>query len=246
MKKFKAYWWHTVPNFGDALAPLLLERFAHIKVEWDTVSHASIASIGSILEHIPPLWDGHIIGSGKLHEFSKLHLHTNTATIWAIRGPLSAKGIGGSFVLGDPGVLADELVGPQEKIWNLGIVPHWQDHELTINPRRWCPVPYTFKIIDPTKNPLDVIRQIGQCEKIVTSSLHGMIVADAFRLPRRIEVCKAMVNDGGLFKFKDYSESIQLPFETGKLQAASHFRVEDLAFELFDAYHALGEELRKG
>ena len=45
----KAYWWREVSNFGDALAPLLLERFSNIKVEWDTISRASVASVGSIL-----------------------------------------------------------------------------------------------------------------------------------------------------------------------------------------------------
>ena len=51
-KATKAYWWKEVPNFGDALAPLLLEHFADVKVEWGTISHSQIASVGSILEHI--------------------------------------------------------------------------------------------------------------------------------------------------------------------------------------------------
>ena len=54
----KAYWWKDASNFGDGLAPLLLERFAGLKVEWNTISNSKIVSIGSILEHIPPLWDG--------------------------------------------------------------------------------------------------------------------------------------------------------------------------------------------
>ena len=61
MRRIKSYWWNERPNFGDQLAPLLLERFADIKVQWDTISHSQIISVGSILEHVPPLWDGHII-----------------------------------------------------------------------------------------------------------------------------------------------------------------------------------------
>ena len=50
----KAYWWNLVPNFGDALAPLLLARFAYLeKSEWTPIAEANIASVGSILEHIP-------------------------------------------------------------------------------------------------------------------------------------------------------------------------------------------------
>jgi pyruvyltransferase len=241
--RVKAYWWCEVPNFGDALAPLLLEHFADIEVEWGTISHSSVASIGSILEHIPPLWDGFVLGSGKLFEFSRLHLHTNTATILAIRGPLSARGVPGSFALGDPGILADELVGPQEKLWDLGIVPHWQDDQLAPKFASLIPAPHTVKIISPSDDPLVVLRQIGACRRIVTSSLHGMIVADAFGIPRRVEICPAMARDGGDFKFRDYSASIQTPWEPGKMREASRFRVEDVKFAVYDAYRELGKVL---
>lgn len=242
----KAYWWREVPNFGDSLAPLLLKRFANIeKVQWDTISRASIASIGSILEHIPPLWDGYILGSGKLMEFSRLHLHTRTAKILAVRGPLSARGVPGDFALGDPGVLADELVGPQEKMWDLGIVPHWQDDTLV---ERFYPLikhPFTVRVINPAGDPLQVLREIGSCRRIVTSSLHGMIAADAFGgIPRRVEICSRMKEDGGDFKFRDYSAAIQTKFEEGVMIEASRFRVEDVKFALYDAYQALGDVLK--
>lgn len=243
----KAYWWNEVPNFGDALAPLLLKRFADIDdVEWTAVSHASIASIGSILEHIPPLWDGYILGSGKLMEFSRLHLHTRTAKILAVRGPLSARGIPGSFALGDPGLLADELVGRQEKKWDLGILPHWQDDQLVQRFRALVKLPHTIKVINPADDPLEVVRTIGQCRRLVTSSLHGMITADAFGIPRRVEICPAMERDGGNFKFRDYSASINTPFEEGVMAQASRFYVDDVRFAIYDAYQALGDAIRSG
>lgn len=244
----KAYWWREVPNFGDALAPLLLSHFAEIKVEWGTISHASVASIGSILEHIPPLWDGYVIGSGRLLENSRLHLQQQTsgvtAKILAVRGPLSARGIPGSFALGDPGILADELVGPQTKIWDCGIVPHWQDTELAPRFTALIPKPYTTKVIDPSGDPLEVLRQIGSCLKIVTSSLHGLIAADAFGIPRRVELCSKLNRDGGDFKFRDYSASIKTTFVTGKVMTPSRFYVEDVKFAIYDAFRALGRGLK--
>lgn len=240
----QAYWWRERPNFGDALAPLLLERFADLQVAWNTISRASLASIGSILEHIPPLWDGYIVGSGKLMETSRLHLHTKTATILSLRGPLSAKGVPGSFALGDPGLLANELVGPQEKIWDLGIVPHWQDNELAEKFSKLVPPPFSTKVINPGDDPLTVLRQIGACRRIVTSSLHGMIAADAFGgIPRRVEICVKTLRDGGDFKFRDYSAAIQTPFVTGKMIEPSRFRIEDVKFSIFDVYQALGKAL---
>ena len=241
----KAYWWREVPNFGDAIAPLLLNHFANLEVEWDTISHSSIASVGSILEHIPPLWDGYILGSGKLMEFSRLHLHTKTAKILAIRGPLSARGVPGNFALGDPGILANELVGPQEKKWDLGIVPHWQDDKLVPRFSSLIKKPHTFKVINPGDDSLTVLKEIGSCHRIVTSSLHGMIVADSFGLPRRVEVCEKMERDGGDFKFRDYSASIQTVFETGKMIEASRFRIEDVQFALYDCYQELEKAVNR-
>ncbi len=246
----KAYWWRERPNFGDALAPLLLEHFG-IKVEWDTVSHSKIASVGSILEHIPPLWDGYIVGSGKMRETSLLHLHTNTMKILAVRGPYSASNIPNisirnNVALGDPGLLAPELVGPQEKQWDLGIVPHWQDDELAARFTALIKPPHTIKVIDPTGDPLTVIRQIGASRRIVTSSLHGMIVADAFGgIPRRVEICKGMMKDGGDFKFRDYCASIYCPWEAGKMWEPSRFRVEDAQYAIYDAYQALKKAVLK-
>lgn len=239
----KAYWWREIPNFGDAIAPLLLKRFADLDVEWAPISHSSIASIGSILEHIPPLWDGYILGSGRLIEGSRLHLVQTTtgvsAKILAVRGPLSAKGIPGHFSLGDPGILADELVGLQDKVWDLGILPHWQDKHLADRFISIIPKNSTIKVINPQADPLEVIRQIGSCKRIVTSSLHGMIVADAFGIPRRVELCQAMAKDGGDFKFRDYSASIKMAFNPGVMQEPSRFRIEDLKFNVYDAFREL-------
>src|SRR5579859_7488105 len=148
--KTKAYWWNEVPNFGDALAPLLLERFAYLQVEWGSISHSKIASVGSILEHIPPLWDGFILGSGRLKENSGLHLRGMksgvTAKILALRGPLTAKHIPGNYAIGDPGILADELVGLQQKQWDLGIIPHFTDTQLEPKFRALIPKEYSVRV----------------------------------------------------------------------------------------------------
>ena len=245
-RPIKAYWWRKVPNFGDAITPYLLERFANIKnVEWDTVSRASIVSCGSLLEHIPPDWDGYIVGTGKLIENSRLNGFGKTAKILAFRGPLTARGFKGNFALGDPGILANELVGPQEKKWDLGIVPHWQDGELADRFKNLIPEKFTIKVIDTAANPLQVIADIGSCRRIVTSSLHGAIIADSFGgIPRRIEICDKMSKDGGLFKFRDYSESIKTPLEIGKMVEPSRFYVEDVKFSIYDAYRELSGALR--
>jgi len=248
MHKVKGYWWRGQPsrpvnNFGDGLAPYLLRRFSHLKVAWSPVSQANIVTIGSLLEHIPPLWDGHVLGTGKLYEDSLLHLHTQTATVWALRGPLSARGVSGDYALGDPGLLADELVTVDHRDVGLGIVAHHTDDTLAHRKEFFSP-DFETRIINVADNPLDVVREIGRCQKIVTSSLHGMVLADAFGIPRRYEINpKATKYEGGLFKFQDYSASINAPFEPGKLIEASRFHVEDRKHEIYDAYRDLGRAL---
>jgi len=239
-KPAKVYYWNTVPNFGDAMAPLLLSRFGDRESEWEPISRANVVITGSVLEHIPPLWDGHVLGAGKLYEDSRLYLYTHTATIWAVRGPLTARQMTpGDYALGDPGLLADELVTVKTRDIDLGVVPHHTDHTLAEDPQ-WFSKDWTTTVIDPRGKPLEVIAAIGRCRKIVSSSLHGIITADAFGIPRRYEPNKeASRHEGGYFKFWDYSASIHTPFVPNKVIEASRFHVEDCKFQLYDAFRSM-------
>ena len=260
MKTVKAYWWSdpakATSNFGDAIAPYLLKYFAGVEVEWSPLMTAEVVSVGSVLEHIPPTWEGYILGSGRLlasglsvasgYDGKKIKLPK--AHIISLRGPLSARGLSGcsKITYGDPGLLADELVGPQDKLYDLGILPHWSDKELV--PRfEAMNIKGEIKIINPTINPLTVLRQIGRCKRLVTSSLHGVIVADAFGIQRRLEIASTMngKHEGGDFKFRDYHASIQMPFEPGKMAKAQRWIVEDVRFAVYDAFKVLEKELRK-
>lgn len=248
-RKCRVYYWREQKNWGDFLAPLLLERFAGIKSEWSPVCQAQIATVGSVLEHIPPLWPGIILGSGKLYENSRLHLHTGTMTILALRGPLTARQCpAGDYALGDPGLLASDLISDPEpdKLYDLGIVPHWSDQALTQRPEfyssRWV-----TRVICPDRPPLEVITDISHCQKIVTSSLHGMILADSFGIPRRLEIPASWgPEEGGTFKHRDYCESLGAPLITGKTTTVSRLRVEDLRYGLMDSYTELGRLIRGG
>jgi len=227
----------------SAISPFLLQYFSYLDVEWSPVADSEIVSIGSVLEHIPSDYAGYIVGSGKLKESSIVELPE--AKILALRGPLSAKDIEGSFAIGDPGLLANELVGPQETLYDLGIVPHWRDKFLVERFKALIPKKFSIKVIDPRDYPLAVVAEIGQCERIVTSSLHGMILADAFNKPRRVELADILgdPSEGGDFKFRDYSASIGVPFEPGRMVLPPIKQVEDAKFEVFDAFKELEDLL---
>lgn len=229
----KVYYWKRQKNFGDLLTTLLLKKFAHLDSTWAEPKDASLVVVGSILDQLPEEWNGVIAGAGKLHEKTKLSFPN--ARILAVRGPLTAKGLKGNFVLGDPGLLADELVKIRDKRYDLGIIPHWTDMTLEHDPRF---TKYNPKIIRVGNNPLEVIQEISYCKKIVSSSLHGIILADAFGIPRRIEISPRVLSrpdqEGGLFKWLDYSASLGIKFEIGVTKEVDHNRVVDKEYELFD------------
>jgi len=245
----KVYYWNGKKNFGDLLAPLLIKRFCHLDSEWSEAKDSELVIVGSILEHLPPGWVGVTAGAGLLHEQSSF---VTTGKVLAVRGPLTLKRIRGpklyvgpepylnNTVLADPGLLADELVGDQDKIYDLGLVPHWTDKTLEQNPifKKYNP-----KIIRVDDDPIEVIKQIGQCKKIVSSSLHGIILADAFGIPRRIEIPpKALTHihqEGGLFKWMDYSESINMKLEIGVTQEADRNKIIEKQNELFDVFEEI-------
>jgi hypothetical protein len=239
MPSVSAFWWSLVRNWGDRLTPLLLQRFAHIEPVWAPADAAEVVCVGSILGNlVKPGYTGVVVGSGKMFEEG---IVPPFAHILALRGPLTARGVDGAFALGDPGLLADELVTVNEKTYNLGIVPHWSDYRLEKDPRFLM---YDPVIIRSNSDPLDVIRTIGACKKIVSSSLHGLILADAFNIPRRFEATASWLREGGDFKVRDHNAAIGLPFQIGVTQQADFNRVADCKAGLWDAFKLAGVLLR--
>lgn len=237
----KIYYWNARPNFGDALTSLLIKKFCKLDSEWVKPKDAELIMVGSILEHLPEDFNGVIAGAGKLHYHTKVKFPN--AKILGVRGKLTAKHLGlkGDYVLGDAGLLANELVPLEDRIYELGIVPHWSDTELEKNPKF---LPYNPKIIRVADDPLKVIKEIGQCKKIVASSLHGIITADAFNIPRRIEIAPNMIKkpkqEGGLYKWHDYQSSLGIPLEIGgKAKAMNYNIITARQHEIFDMFREI-------
>jgi hypothetical protein len=236
----KAYWWKgKTRNWGDWLTPLLLQRFAHVNAEWTERGKAEIVCVGSVLGNIVgPWYRGVVLGAGKLFEDM---IPLPQANILALRGPLTAKNVPGTFALGDPGLLADELVRVETRQHDLCIVPHWSDKTLALDPRF---TRFAHVVVDSTWAPLDVIRTIASSCKVVSSSLHGLILADALNIPRRFEATADWSTDGGYFKVRDHNAAVSLPFAIGKLQEADANRVVDRKTDLKDAFREYSRIVR--
>jgi len=231
----RAYWWSKYDNFGDRLTAPILDHFLDFEVKQSAVQDADIVGIGSVLEHLKEFY-GFVVGTGKLHEDFDIraNLDLGYCQIIGLRGYLSAKGLG-DIPVGDLGLLADELVTVPTRDISLGIVPHWSDSKLAHDTRFIGN--FSRLVIDVADDPLEVVRQIGRCERIVTSSLHGAITADAFGIPRRIEICENMIsdpNEGGVFKFRDYHSTCGLRFRPGLIQKPLYSKIVDRKNEIYD------------
>jgi pyruvyltransferase len=230
------YGWRGRVNWGDLLTPLLLKHFCELESTWAPAEEAELAAVGSIIEHLPDNFAGTILGSGKLHEESRLPV--GRGRILALRGPLTAHGVRGDFCLGDLGLLAHELVRIDTKKHKLCLVPHWSDSKLATRPEftRYNPV-----VVNPRGDPLEAIRLIGESCKVVTSSLHGMIVADAFHIPRRLEFAPRLAAEGSVFKFKDHCGVVRpgQPFELGVTVEGNARVIERVQSELYDTIRSL-------
>ena len=120
-------------------------------------------------------------------------------------------------VYGDPALLLPLVYQPKVETtkYRLGIIPHVIDlHHPVIEEIREKHADEIL-IIDLAhyKKWTDVIDQICSCEQILSSSLHGLIVSDAYQVPSCWIELSGNIS-GGYFKFYDYASSVERDFIT--------------------------------
>ena len=144
----------------------------------------------------------------------------------------------------------ESVVTPLPPRYSLGIIPHVVDlHHPVIEEIREN-YANEILIIDLAhyQKWTDVIDQICACERVLSSSLHGLIVSDAYQVPNCwIELTGKI--SGGFFKYLDYAASVNrvfsAPIHIEKLADVAD--LVDHADSLFSC--AVGEkiqELQKG
>lgn len=183
--------------------------------------------IGSTINFLPTrktiVW-----GAGVIDD--SLELRERPDVVRAVRGPLSReylleKGIPCPEVYGDPALLIPYFYRPsvQKSSGNfrIGIVPHYADQgaSVMLRIRRDHPEVEFIDIVG-YGNWTDFIDRICACDVIFSSSLHGLIVAEAYGVPNHwISISDSVLGNG--FKFRDYFASI------GKPHASPIFLGED-------------------
>jgi pyruvyltransferase len=208
-----AHWWAEIPNWGDAINPILIEWLSGRKVLLATylvrpASWPVYSVIGSVIgaSNAATL---EVWGSGCKAETSTFR--RPPAKIHAVRGPATRElilkqGLPCPAIYGDPALLFPRYYHPDvPKQHDLGIIPHFKDRrDPAVLALREQP---GVHIIDILGDPKSVVDQICACRTIASSSLHGVIAADAYRVPSVWIEFSADIGGGG-FKFRDYFRSV--------------------------------------
>ena len=205
----KVYWYRYNSgkgNFGDELTPYLLD-YLGVPFEWSAPEQAEMFGIGSLMHFIPDGFKGVVWSTGMLTDSGQKNL--SRATILGLRGKLSMERVTvndrGPVCLGDGGLMCDLFYKPARKKYKLGIIPHYVN---SLNPlvSEIAAKSREIKVIDICAGVPEVIEQVGQCEHILSSSLHGLILSDSLGIPNEWvefkEDEKEIIGKG--FKFNDY------------------------------------------
>lgn len=210
------YWWNGRTNFGDLLTPELLNTFGKTAIHRFPAQHNNhgIVMVGSLIQMLSPSYAGNILGTGIIENKPAKF---PDATIWSVRGELTKKAMSlqPNLPTGDFGLLADKLLhNKPQKNFALGLVPHYVDKKSEIISNLLSKYPQDILLIDVERPAQAVVRDIARCRMIASSSLHGLIVADALGLPNIwLKISEDVIGDG--FKFHDYNSAIdteQHPF----------------------------------
>lgn len=198
-------WWSRAPspgNLGDMLTPVVL-RGIGVPVRWAPYRSAEIMAIGSVIRFARPqhtVW-----GSGAMRASDRPTLR---ARYLAVRGPRTracVEAAGGTCpeVYGDPAMLLPEFTTESvPRVHDLGIVPHYVDHDSV---KRAYPDERVIEVL--RADPMEVVREIRECRAVVSSSLHGIIVAHAFGIPTAWFRWSDGLN-GDDTKFHDHADAV--------------------------------------
>jgi len=219
-KKTLHVFWCKMPrpgNFGDILSPLILNHYGY-DVKYAGQESADYFCVGSIAKLASE--NQTVLGSGIMSRTNKINPHA----IWKwVRGPITrdfvvSQGGNRPEIIGDPALLLPRLIPPKEKKEHkIGIIPHYVDYDYIkeLYPKKLYP---QYKIINLLNNDLDkVVKQITDCEKIISSSLHGIIAAHAYGIPAAwAKFSDKLAGDG--VKFYDHYASVNLPCELSMIE----------------------------
>lgn len=177
-------------NLGDGMSPVIVEHMLSQKglsLDTEVCQTSHLFAVGSIL--FMGHQDATVWGSGLLLEPSKIRgflhgKHFRKLDVRAVRGPYTRQilqkiGHRCPEVYGDPGCLLPMLYQPEtEKSLDYLIIPHVSMEKEV---RKYVPEENIVSMA--TEDYRHVAEKICSAKKVIASSLHGIIFAEAYGVP---------------------------------------------------------------
>lgn len=188
-------------NFGDRLAEIVTRQMLALhglSLDDQVARDTRLLAVGSVLHFAR---DGdHVWGTGWNGKVPERQFTARNLCVHAVRGPLTAeflrkRGIAVPDVYGDPALLVPHLLRDRfavDPVHEHVFVPNLNDLALTRN---------FANVISPLWGWNVVISHILKARLVLASSLHGLVVAEAFGIPARYVRLSDTEN---LFKYEDY------------------------------------------
>ena len=201
-----------IPNVGDLINPPLVTALAGVPTVHSRGGGGHLLAIGSMMRSATPA--SHVWGTGVMHPdlgvgqaaADRIHARRGKRSFEALRGAGVAVR---DIPFGDPGFLAPKLLGVRRSArpaCRLGIVPHYTDREhpgfRKLGYRRGV------RVLDVHWDPLRFLHEMADCEAVVSSSLHGLVFAEALGIPN-LWVTAGDDIVGGSFKYEDWFSTMR-------------------------------------
>lgn len=213
-RPIKLFWWqhNSGINLGDAISPLIVSAVSGRDVVFAPFEKAELLAAGSILGDTARDWESpvYVWGTGLM---SFQSVNTKQYVYSAVRGPLTSSCVSrlGDLPMGDPGILTSCIwKASNAKKYRWGIIPHHTQQEMPIFQKMRDNTTKSI-IIDITNTDIEeTLYLISSCDFIASTSLHGLVIADSYKIPN-IWLKTQSIHKGGGFKFFDYFLSVGRP-----------------------------------
>lgn len=217
----KPYYWESHHgNFGDDLNLWLWDYL--IPGFRDVHPETLLVGVGTVLNKALLSDPGHKLVLGSGFGYGTVPDMSNAAEwdIRCVRGPLTARKLGLDESLGiiDPAVMVAEMPEFRNipKTVRKSFVPHWESAIAGLWPEVCGNVGITY--IDPRGEAMEVIANIARSELIIAESMHGAILADAFRVPWVAVSTSPGINS---FKWNDWASTLGVTYRPRQVPVSS-------------------------
>ena len=226
------YWWNGVPNFGDWVGPWLINKIKKYPVTNVIGTEASnvIYGVGSVLQMIEShhknisIWGSGLMSPEGVSQFlTRTDNGKNVKCISAVRGlrtyeALVKNEVSCNKVFGDPALLMPLLYNPSFQVKDISVVPHWKHSELFKNIDH-----DRIEVVDVKKELTNVIDSIANSKYCFSTSLHGIIIAQAYGVPWVwLDIKDFIMHGGDGFKFYDFLSVFEEQSITNKFDLLSN------------------------